>query len=250
MLARLEANRVRVAELGAQIMELERSLAVLQTEKASAQERLASYKYPVLTLPNELTSEIFIHFLPVYPLCPPLTGLLSPTLLSQICRRWREVALGTPALYLSGTCQPRPPKTKTRFWLSRSRSCPLSVELYGDSGARSEALAAVAFHCKRWEHAELCLSPTNISIIEGPMPLLYHLDLEITASCTSPTKFKFLELPLLRTVTQRQCSCERHITMDSNHLAHVSAVILVRMQPGFAANPEPYPLQAGSCLRR
>ncbi|KAJ6504124.1 hypothetical protein C8R47DRAFT_177927 [Mycena vitilis] len=51
------------------------------------------------TLPNEITSEIFLHFLPVYPRCPPLTGNLSPTCLTHICRRWREIALTTPALW-------------------------------------------------------------------------------------------------------------------------------------------------------
>ncbi|KAJ6474423.1 hypothetical protein C8R47DRAFT_708876 [Mycena vitilis] len=99
MLAHLEADRVRVAELEAHIVELQRSLAVLQSEKVSAQERLASYKYPVLTVPNELISEIFIHFLPAYPVCPPLTGPRSPAVLTQICHRWREVALSTPSLW-------------------------------------------------------------------------------------------------------------------------------------------------------
>jgi hypothetical protein len=32
-------------------------------------------------------SEIFIHTLPVHPRCPPLTGILSPTNLTHICRK-------------------------------------------------------------------------------------------------------------------------------------------------------------------
>ncbi|KAJ7641164.1 hypothetical protein FB45DRAFT_712335, partial [Roridomyces roridus] len=54
---------------------------------------------PVLTLPNEITSEIFVHFLPPYPVCPPMTGLDSPTSLTHICRQWREIALATPKLW-------------------------------------------------------------------------------------------------------------------------------------------------------
>jgi hypothetical protein len=99
MLADLEADRARVADLDAQISHLERSLSALREEKNLAQERLDSYKYPVLTLPNEIVSEIFIHSLPAYPEYPPLTGLHSPTLLTHICRRWREIALGAPALW-------------------------------------------------------------------------------------------------------------------------------------------------------
>ncbi|KAJ6562466.1 hypothetical protein B0H19DRAFT_1144629 [Mycena capillaripes] len=98
MLADLRAHRARVADLEAKILDLERSLSALRTEKLQVQQRLDSYKYPALTLPNEIVSEIFIHFLPIYPLCPPLTGTLSPTALTQICRQWREIALSTPAL--------------------------------------------------------------------------------------------------------------------------------------------------------
>ncbi|KAJ7187330.1 hypothetical protein C8R46DRAFT_1059491 [Mycena filopes] len=55
--------------------------------------------YPVLTLPNEIVSEIFIRVLPPYPECPPWKGSLSPSLLTQICRKWREIALSTPELW-------------------------------------------------------------------------------------------------------------------------------------------------------
>ncbi|KAJ7086305.1 hypothetical protein C8R43DRAFT_311955 [Mycena crocata] len=63
-------------------------------------ERLTdSLVYPVLTLPNEITSQIFIYFLAAYPRCPPFQGLLSPIILTHICHQWREIALSTPALW-------------------------------------------------------------------------------------------------------------------------------------------------------
>jgi hypothetical protein len=95
MLSSVE-DRTRLAEIKTQIRDLERSLAELRAEKTLVQERLSSCTYPVLTLPNEIVSKIFIHFLPLRPLCPPLTGRLSPTTLTQICRHWREVAHATP----------------------------------------------------------------------------------------------------------------------------------------------------------
>ncbi|KAJ7728040.1 hypothetical protein B0H14DRAFT_2237452, partial [Mycena olivaceomarginata] len=85
--------------LDAQIRDLERSLSVLRSDKVLVQEILDSYKYPVLTLPTEMVGEFFIHFLPIYPTCPPLTGVLSPIILTQICRGWREIALASPALW-------------------------------------------------------------------------------------------------------------------------------------------------------
>lgn len=55
--------------------------------------------YPVLTLPDDIVSEIFHHFLPVYPLRPPPYGTDCPTNLTSICRLWRDIALLTPSLW-------------------------------------------------------------------------------------------------------------------------------------------------------
>ncbi|KAJ7068769.1 hypothetical protein C8F01DRAFT_963465, partial [Mycena amicta] len=57
---------------------------------------------PVLTLPPEILSEIFLHCLlepdqPVPKLNPERPR--APLLLLQICRTWRNVAIGTPRLW-------------------------------------------------------------------------------------------------------------------------------------------------------
>ncbi|KAJ7820796.1 hypothetical protein B0H13DRAFT_2291934 [Mycena leptocephala] len=147
MLAHLEADRTRVTDLEAQILHLERSLSALRNEKTLVQERLDSYKYSVLTLPNEIVSEIFMHFLPAYPRFPPLTGILSPTILTQICRKWREIALGTPALWRIMSDSADPPFNLLahvfNIWLNRSRSCPLSLQL-GLAAPRSPIVGTTA----------------------------------------------------------------------------------------------------------
>ncbi|KAJ7707230.1 hypothetical protein B0H16DRAFT_1393315, partial [Mycena metata] len=88
----LAADRARIAVIKAKILELERENDLLQ-------DRLDAYTYPVLNLPNELVSEIFIHFLPVYPDPPPIIGRASPNVLGQVCRKWREITFQTPALW-------------------------------------------------------------------------------------------------------------------------------------------------------
>jgi hypothetical protein len=93
------ADRSRIADIEAQILELERTISSLKEEKNSLRDRLATYTYPVLTLPDETVSEIFVHFLPDFPQYPPPIGLLSPYLLCQICREWRHMAFSTPALW-------------------------------------------------------------------------------------------------------------------------------------------------------
>ncbi|KAJ6554425.1 hypothetical protein B0H19DRAFT_868891, partial [Mycena capillaripes] len=53
--------------------------------------------YPILTLPTEITVEIFTHCLPDEP-CVPRTDT-APLLLGRICRTWREISLATPELW-------------------------------------------------------------------------------------------------------------------------------------------------------
>ncbi|KAJ7181097.1 hypothetical protein C8R46DRAFT_844421, partial [Mycena filopes] len=52
--------------------------------------------YPILTLPVEITAEIFTHCLPDTP-APPSVRIV-PLLLARICRQWRNIACGTPRL--------------------------------------------------------------------------------------------------------------------------------------------------------
>ncbi|KAJ7651509.1 hypothetical protein DFH06DRAFT_1475565 [Mycena polygramma] len=211
MLAGLEADRVRVAELQAQIVQLELSVSALRNEKSLVQERLDAYKYPVSTLPNEIISEIFVHFLPAYPRIPPLTGTFSPALLTQICRRWREIALATPALWravgsynegIALNCEML--AEIFNIWLNRSRCCPVSIEI-GKADPNvdlSKILATVVPHRARCECLELALSPAQLRVIEGPMPWLRNLDLLLSANLASDGDVQVVlrEVPLLRIV--------------------------------------------------
>ncbi|KAJ7909666.1 hypothetical protein B0H13DRAFT_2490870 [Mycena leptocephala] len=210
MLPGLEADRARVADLEAQILRLERSLSALRIEKTLAQERLDSYKYPVVTLPNEIVSEIFMQFLPPYPLFPPLIGLLSPTLLTQICRRWREIALGTPVLWRAISSYHHSIDIPFDLaihafdtWLNRSRCCPVSLRFDANDSQIdvAEFLAILVPHRARWENLDLYLSPSHLPILDGPMPLLCYLDLRLFDRSDPATEaVSCREVPLLRTV--------------------------------------------------
>ncbi|KAF7356084.1 F-box domain-containing protein [Mycena venus] len=208
MLTALEEDRIRVAEIDAEIRDPECGtikLASLHFEKFRVQERLESYKYPVLTLPNEIVSEIFVHFLPPYPACPPLTGIHAPTLLTHICRKWRQIALATPPLWRSivsdGDISIERQAHIFCIWLGRTR-CPLSIEIPGQYlSARhlSQVLSNFIPYRERWECLKLSDFPTSLlTSIKGPIPLLQDLFLELDATCSKVT---FRDMPMLRRVT-------------------------------------------------
>ncbi|KAJ7736802.1 hypothetical protein B0H14DRAFT_3612027 [Mycena olivaceomarginata] len=87
---------------------------------------------PILSLPLEMTAEIFTHFLPIYPLRARLVGTQSPILLSQVCRQWRNIAISLPQLWraiqldLGTEFQPHQINL-LKSWLQRSESRLLSV---------------------------------------------------------------------------------------------------------------------------
>ncbi|KAJ7326160.1 hypothetical protein DFH08DRAFT_334197 [Mycena albidolilacea] len=213
MLGHMEADRARLIETEARILDhedqmacLARSLFQLRAEKMATQGRLDAYKYPVLKLPNEIVSEIFVHFLPVYPRPPPLTGIRSPTWLTLICRKWREIALATPALWraigLTGHIPYEQRDQISEIWIKRTGSGSLSIKIHNTH--LSEMIPAVVAHRARWEHLHLRVCVSALSKIMGPMPLLSHLHLKLEGVAEDNT-FTLHEVPQLRTVALDVC---------------------------------------------
>ncbi|KAJ7623937.1 hypothetical protein DFH06DRAFT_1446606 [Mycena polygramma] len=207
MLGELEADRARVAELQTRILDLERALSDLRLEQSIPQRRLDAYQYPVLTLPNELVSEIFVRVLPPYPDFPQLIGRLSPIPLTQICQRWREIALGTPALWsaISSFGHGDEPELDIfELWLKRSRHCPISIKLGTESLWASDALVDVVIpHRARWQYLKIDIEAENLPIFDGPMPLLRHLELMVEPGSGTGISLHASGMPMLRTLVLR-----------------------------------------------
>ncbi|KAJ7148401.1 hypothetical protein C8R43DRAFT_517904 [Mycena crocata] len=200
--AALEADRARVAVIDAQITTLEESIRLLRIQKQPYQDRLDACKYPVVTLPTEITSEIFTQFLPLYPSCPPMTGSSSPTLLTLICRSWRNIALANPALWraiaLDATHENDGAQKLLQLWLSRSGCRPLSIYVDADGNQLHEAIQTFNLHRARWEHLELLwIAPETISLFSGPVPTPLLRNLRISMDEPTLPGLRF-DAPLLR----------------------------------------------------
>ncbi|KAJ7342753.1 hypothetical protein DFH08DRAFT_938149 [Mycena albidolilacea] len=227
MLSVLAADRSRLADINSRIADLERSLSELRNERVIVQGRLDEYKYPVITLPNEIVCEIFIHFLPVYPRPPPFTGTESPTNLARVCRHWREIALALPMLWRAiGVIQPHRMSYKrqnqmSEVWIKRSGACPLAINIayYGghDGSLSPEDVPAVIAQRPRWERLRIDALPHALTVIDGPMPRLRHLDLALCANGI-PAPFEFQEVPLLRSVTLHGWVSSKAVTLPWGQL--------------------------------
>ncbi|KAG1774408.1 hypothetical protein EV702DRAFT_534648 [Suillus placidus] len=89
-------------------------------------------------LPTEVLSHIFVHCFPETSHISPPSKTLAPMLLTRVCRRWREIAVGMPRLW----CRLRLYSSEVDnrcwesiafcydLWLKRSRGLPLSLEVW------------------------------------------------------------------------------------------------------------------------
>ncbi|KAJ7161183.1 hypothetical protein C8R46DRAFT_1353801 [Mycena filopes] len=201
---KLDADRALFAAITAEISTLERNLSLLRADHLQIQQ-LDSYKYPVLTLPNEIVSEIFLQSIPPSPDFPPLTGPCSPTILTQICRHWREITITTPALwraisiYIDRSSLTALEDRTARSWLDRSRCLPLRIKM-NDNGWSGLILqcATVIEQCPRWEHVQVHLCGATLQNFGGPMPLLCHLHVELGEGHPVLDAPAFPDVPLLR----------------------------------------------------
>ncbi|KAJ6515487.1 hypothetical protein C8R45DRAFT_956667, partial [Mycena sanguinolenta] len=116
----------------------------------------ATATYPVLTLPNEVTVEIFIRCLWILdpPCIPQCTGS-APFVLSRVCRAWRDIALNTPILWSKlkvwfdqialRRSSPGFGEDIVDEWLSRAKYHPLSLDFAGPSSRLRNVI-------HRWSH--------------------------------------------------------------------------------------------------
>ncbi|KAJ6461639.1 hypothetical protein DFH09DRAFT_1175758, partial [Mycena vulgaris] len=146
---------------------------------------LKNIVYPVLTLPTEITAEIFIQCVHS---CWQISGAslsTAPLLLLQICRLWRTIALSTPSLWATlnirfgrspATISPEAFGKSVNMWLGRAGDIPKTFGFYGSAGG-VRITPLLRRHGTRLHHVSIRMTEIDGSSLQeiGPLPELRTL---------------------------------------------------------------------------
>ncbi|KAK7001867.1 F-box domain-containing protein [Favolaschia claudopus] len=215
------ALRERLCDIDAEIEELHARLARVGAERKIIADALGSIVYPILTLPVEITAEIFAQHLdglfgewlqsPVVDLQNARSA--GPLFLSQVCRAWRSIAINMSSLWCgvrasySGRIAPDW-RNLLEYWLARAGNQSLYLDLARDPIQTALLHSTVAPYSSQLRALECCLpTPTSypVDTIGGRLPLLRRLKIwwtpetEIDESEMTPIA-TFSEAPELRKV--------------------------------------------------
>lgn len=138
MSLRVQELRVRIGNLETEIDLQKKLLRKLEDDGILAQCQLNAVFDPVARLPLELSSNIFLQRLDLFP----EPGVLrTPILLLSIWSAWTDIALATPALWsaidVTFPC-PRGLKELLPIWFERAHKHPLSISPTETSSPSSE----------------------------------------------------------------------------------------------------------------
>ncbi|KAJ7644500.1 hypothetical protein FB45DRAFT_1053245 [Roridomyces roridus] len=166
--------RSRLTEIDRDIVFHEIQLGLLRAERESTQRHLHTVAvYPVLTLPNEITSEIFIQWVHA-------DQKSNPMLLTLVCKQWRAVAISTPQIWAPLKNMPLGKRFLAK-WLSHTGSLPLNLSLSLRGPARmnyqdSFIYQTLSRHSSQM--AKLTLGSNEaINLPLGPFPRLISLSI-------------------------------------------------------------------------
>ncbi|KAJ7611997.1 hypothetical protein DFH06DRAFT_1371617 [Mycena polygramma] len=180
--------RKRLADIDDEIAALQSRLSHLAAERKPIVEALRSVVYPVLTLPPEITAEIFLQYFDgaeigglIYPRVRGWMPPGGPLPLASVCRAWRKIALALHPiwskfdLFTSSNAIPTTEKL-LQYWLPRAGNHPLDISLQ-DQNTLYNTLAPY-FHQLRTHAGSVdSVSTFPSHLFRGRLPLLTTLRL-------------------------------------------------------------------------
>ncbi|KAJ7302361.1 hypothetical protein DFH08DRAFT_74373 [Mycena albidolilacea] len=146
--------RARIVKLGTEIDVQRVLLKTLEHDRALTQRELNAILDPVARLPLEISSEIFLRSLDLFP---EPGALNTPILLLSICSAWTDIALSTPALWAAihiiFPCS-QGLKELLAVWLTRACNRPLRIALRGEE-LDPDVVSIIRRHRQQLKHLEL-----------------------------------------------------------------------------------------------
>ncbi|KAF7331470.1 hypothetical protein MKEN_00025800 [Mycena kentingensis (nom. inval.)] len=192
----LAPERDRIEEIDIEVWQLEARIRQLEYEREKLQSRLDAYKYPVLTIPNELLGEIFVR-----------TYLLALAADSTLYAR-------AMVQHTAGIVGPRPTISETHgeveatpalhTWVQRAGNFPLNFfncSAYVLDDTSKNLIPAIANYRPQWGVLSLDVMPAHLGDLSEAMPQLSALYLTGVGEPTpSPVPLRIGATPLLSSV--------------------------------------------------
>ncbi|KAK1231308.1 hypothetical protein PQX77_005588 [Marasmius sp. AFHP31] len=218
--------------LDQEIVRLQASITALDRKRKRLGARLPSYKLalnPIRRLPNEILAYIFnlcLDEMEPDTEAPVFTSLGPPNpqwVLSQVCRKWRSLALSLPQLWTSIGANWKEPDIDEEkkesevpvverllsLCLQRARDRPLRVS-WGQSYSENKLLSMLLFRSHQWKDARLACDMDGLKLISshtGMFPELSSLCLHFDevnwyeARIEERAYAVFCDAPSLRSLT-------------------------------------------------
>lgn len=213
--------REDVSHLRDAIASIDAKISILMSQRRELQAKLemeTRLQSPVLRLPSELLSSIFIM---------GILGMgdedpIMVTTLMLVSRYWAEVALNTPLLWAKIAVSPHDSLDKAKRRIERSKSCPLEISInFGQrhesaSNATDQIVSATdLFNSVLWRTKSFSLNVPSRQLAhvalmrcKSEAPILENLVIQVHYSVQEDRKFSRPTLPLFngRTPMLRSCS--------------------------------------------
>jgi hypothetical protein len=220
----LKNLRNELAELDISIVRQRTRLQEMEQRQAAVRAEIDAFVFPILTLPPEITAEIFLHY--AFGVDEDYgRNVIRPreilTLLT-VCRAWRKVALSVPALWATLDVGALPIRRKlpgemeeiVDRWFSRAGTLPLSLDwhAYTVSPWKEQLNNVLRRHAPHLQLLNICISLGSFSHLPESLPflLLENLDISNLDPDTHPTLaaplLTFREAPRLRSVDLERIS--------------------------------------------
>ncbi|KAJ7829364.1 hypothetical protein B0H13DRAFT_2289755 [Mycena leptocephala] len=220
---RLKHTKASICALEAHIDTLQARLDALDSERCQLEETLDSVVYPIISIPVETVSRIFLNCLPANGRVRP-SIFSAPVSLAQISRHWRRIAVSIPHLWRSidlelgdliscgedfGDGSPSAHVCSLlKTWFRRTNGHPLSITLRCDADfdlMPPNILSTIAEFSEQWGRLEVVIPREDVAAlgcILGPFPQLHSFALEFTEPHGEPPPLDCLvayqEAPQLR----------------------------------------------------